>query len=284
MIRGHQIILLICLGFIFFSCEKKEDLPNDIVASYGKDLLTEKEINGATVMAKNSEDSFFLATKFIRNWMKREVLIDQANKKLGELSQEQQKLIDTYEQDLKIHELRKLYIKELANAKITNQHIRTYYQSNKKNFELKENIVQLYYIKIPNQYNNFDRAWWAFQKNNTIELNKLTEYVNQNDGYVFNNTEKWLRFVDVLKELPINLYNEEHFLSNNQLLRIRDKAFTYFIKIVNFKIKDDLSPFEFEKEKIREILINKRKISYLDSFENELIRQAINNNQLKLYQ
>jgi len=266
------------------ACQNKQELPQEVVASFGDKILTKKEVAQATTGAKNQEDSFFLATKFVRSWMKRQVLIYQANQQLGQLSEEQQKLIDTYEGDLQIHELRKKYVKEISKMEITETDLFAYYQSNKKNFELKENIVQLEFIKIPNQYKNMEQSWKHFKRNKRNKRNELVQYVQQNDGFQFNDTNKWLRFVDVLKEIPINTYNEEHFLSNNKFIRIKDQSFTYFVRILNFKIKDDLSPFAFENEKIKEILINKRKISFLDSIENKMIRDAIQNNKLKLYQ
>lgn len=279
----YTLSLLIIAKFLV-ACQKKQELPQEVIASFGDNILTKKEVVQATLGAKNQEDSFFLATKFVRSWMKRQVLIYQANQQLGQLSEEQQKLIDTYEGDLQIHELRKKNVKEISKMEITDTDLFAYYQSNKKNFELKENIVQLEFIKIPNQYKNMEQSWNYFKRNKKNKRNKLVEYVQQNDGFQFNDTNKWLRFVDVLKEIPINTYNEEHFLSNNKFIRIKDQSFTYFIRILNFKIKDDLSPFTFEKEKIKEILINKRKISFLDSIENKMIRDAIQNNKLKLYQ
>jgi len=44
--------------------------------------------------------------------------------------------------------------------------------------------------------------------------------------------------------------------------------------ITDFRIKDALSPIEFEKDKIRDIILYQRKLTFLKDHEAELLKSA----------
>jgi hypothetical protein len=105
----------------------------------------------------------------------------------------------------------------------------------------------------------------------------------KNGGNAFLESEKWVAFDDILKVVPINTYNQESFINNNRLFKIDEEKYTWYVKIIDFRIKDNLSPFEFVEDNIHEILLNKRKVEILNKLENELVLKAIKENQIKVY-
>jgi len=52
---------------------------------------------------------------------------------------------------------------------------------------------------------------------------------------------------------------------------------------LGFKIKDNLSPLGFEKENIRNIMINKRKMELIDKMQNDLYKEAEKNNDFEIF-
>ena len=54
-----------------------------------------------------------------------------------------------------------------------------------------------------------------------------------------------------------------------------------FIK--DFQIKGSISPLAFEKEKIKDVLLNKKKIDYLKQLEDELYQNALAKKKIKIY-
>jgi hypothetical protein len=50
----------------------------------------------------------------------------------------------------------------------------------------------------------------------------------------------------------------------------------------DFRIKNSLSPLEFEKGKIREIILNKRKIILIKKREREIIEAAYSNGEVNI--
>ena len=57
----------------------------------------------------------------------------------------------------------------------------------------------------------------------------------------------------------------------------------YFIYINDYMIKNDLSPIEVVFDKIKDVILNKRKVKYLEDLENKIYNNALNNNEIKIY-
>ena len=90
-------------------------------------------------------------------------------------------------------------------------------------------------------------------------------------------------FDDLLKEIPIKTYNKEQFLQNNRLVEVQDSAYIYFVNIKGFKIKDSVSPLSFEKDNIKNIILNKRKLELIDSMNKDIYDNALKNKNFEIY-
>jgi hypothetical protein len=99
----------------------------------------------------------------------------------------------------------------------------------------------------------------------------------------FLDTTQWIPFDELLKNIPLEVYNKKLFLENNKFVKIKDKQHVFYVKFVDFKIKDDLSPLALEKENIRMILINKRKMELIREMREKLYRNALNKNEIEIY-
>ena len=87
--------------------------------------------------------------------------------------------------------------------------------------------------------------------------------------------QNWLLFNDILKEIPINTYNQEEYLKNNRIIEIQDSVFVYLMNIKGFMIKESLSPLSFERNNIRDIIINKRKLALIENMKNDVYNNAL---------
>ena len=67
------------------------------------------------------------------------------------------------------------------------------------------------------------------------------------------------------------------------LLFWRDNQFKYFLKVTNRKTAGSTEPFDFAKDKIRIILMNQSKTTFIHEFENELYNKAQKKGKIKRY-
>ena len=121
--------------------------------------------------------------------------------------------------------LNKLALQQIDTAFSEND-LEAYYEENKDEFELTQNIIKLVFFKIPRSTENMDLLWSGFKKNDETVLSKLKN-IAEEDGNYFTNEDQWVYFDDILKETPINAYNQEHYLSNNKFINLNDGSFVF---------------------------------------------------------
>ena len=69
----------------------------------------------------------------------------------------------------------------------------------------------------------------------------------------------------------------------NNFVELKDGAHWYEIYILDKRIKEDISPLVYEKAKIKEILLNKRKVEVLQKIENNIYRKGQEENSFEIY-
>mgnify|MGYP003340022412 FL=1 len=80
-----------------------------------------------------------------------------------------------------------------------------------------------------------------------------------------------------MKEIPGTTLNPDFFLRTNKFIDVADSSFRYFVNIKSYKIKNTLSPLAFEKENIRNIIINKRKLDLIEEMKRTVLENGKGN-------
>jgi len=64
---------------------------------------------------------------------------------------------------------------------------------------------------------------------------------------------------------------------------LEEKDYSYFVEILDFRIRNSTSPYEFEKPRIKNILLHKRKVELLQQIEDEIVEEAYRDLKVKTY-
>ncbi|MDQ3071727.1 MAG: hypothetical protein M3Q97_00490, partial [Bacteroidota bacterium] len=98
-------------------------------------------------------------------------------------------------------------------------------------------------------------------------------------------TSVWYYFDNITKEIPlIESYSPSHFVRNNGYVELKDSAHVYMVRIIDHRLKDDISPYSLEKTRIREILRNQKQVQYLKEKEKELFQDGIASKNIRISQ
>jgi hypothetical protein len=82
-----------------------------------------------------------------------------------------------------------------------------------------------------------------------------------------------------LAEIP----NKIQFLKTNPYYQTSDDNYLYFLKVVEYRISDNISPLEFVKDDIRNIILNKRKVELAKKLEDEVYNNAVSEKEFEVY-
>ena len=89
-----------------------------------------------------------------------------------------------------------------------------------------------------------------------------------------------------MKNTPLvnDITDKADFLKKTDLSISSDDEFNYYLKIKEYKISGEISPLEFVRDDIVNIIINRRKIKLADQLRDEVYNQAKRNNDFEIYE
>ncbi len=284
MLRHSSYIFLFVVLIASGSCkEKKAGKQEEILAEYKGKFLYKSDIPEDVWSSINNNDSSNQLKSIIDKWLENAVLVGEAESSLSDEKKDKQKLIEDYRNSLLIYEYQQQLIREKLDTGVTEADIIAFYDNNKAAFQLKKNIVKIRYVRINRKNADLNKLRKLMQNptpENDTELKSYAEKQAEN-FYIDSN---WLYLDDITKEIPLNEnYSQQRFLANNKFITIEEKDVLYLLYIIDFRIKDAVSPLEFEKDKIRDILLYRRKLEFLKGVQKSLFDKAVKNGDIKYY-
>jgi hypothetical protein len=259
---------------IISACKSSPDPGEKVVARVYDSYLYVKDLNGKLPVNISRADSSGLIKEYIDTWVKQQLLIKQAEKNLSDEDKDFTSQLEDYRNSLLIYKYETQLIKQNLDTVITDNEITDYYEKNKSNFELKENIVKVIYVKIPRSVPmTVPKLYIGSDK--PADRKKLQDFCVKYAVNYYLDDQNWLLFNDILKEIPINTYNQEEYLKNNRTIEIQDSSFSYLLSIKGFMIKESVSPLSFEEKNIRDIIINKRKLKLIEDMKQDVFKNAV---------
>ncbi len=283
--KYYKFIFFIIL-FFSFACNNKNGKEGGRVLARVHDVyLYDTDIDGIVPPNSNAKDSLMIVKSFINNWIRQQLVVMQAESNLPEDQKDFTKQLETYRNSLITYSYESLLIRQKLDTIVSDEEIAKYYEESKNNFQLKNNIVKVDYVKINknNIYNKNIKRLIQTRDTNLVLLDSLRYYCESYAQDFIIDPDQWIYFDDLLKLVPINTYNQEIYLKNNTFVELEDSPYKYYVNFLDFSIKDELSPLDFEKENIKRMILNRRKGELLNKMHNDIFVEALNSNAIEIF-
>lgn len=280
----HAALVLIFLAALVSACSH---LPGsrgkgNAIARVHNQYLYPTDIEGLVPPGTSQKDSLEIINTYIQNWVRQNLLIRQAENNLDASGTNFQREVEQYRNSLVIFQYESELVKQKLDTAVSMAEITEYYNKNRENFLLHENIVRSDYIISDKDSPQISSLRRLFQTTSGKDFRKLASLCEQHaTGYSLGDTT-WYALSDLAKKVPINPANPDA-LPINRIIEFQDDDFRYLLKITDFKSKESISPLVFETNNIRAIILNKRKTELLKKMEEDLMQQAIRNNYFEVY-
>ncbi len=260
------------------------DSDRQPAARANNSYLYKDELVGIIAPGTPQEDSAKLVEAYINTWIRKQLLIQEASRKIDiNEAQVERKILD-YRYSIIAYEYQTYYIKQHLDTAISANEIETYYKGNIDNFVLKQNIVQGTFIKIPKNAPRTQKIKELIFSTREKDQNELKSYcLSFSVAYHISGTN-WVVFDELVKNSPMAEYpNKIQFLKSTPYFETSDENFLYFLRIAQYRISDNVSPLEFVKDDIRNIILNKRKVELAKQLEDEVYNSGLDQNQFEIY-
>lgn len=276
---GSIIAVLLLSACSFFT--NKED--GKLVATVNDKSLYERDIADLFNTDMSPEDSTDVANAYIDKWVKDNLLLQKAELNLTLDQKDFEKQLENYRNSLIIFNYEKRLVEQNLDTNIEESEVVAYYEQNSSNFELKSNIVKAVYVKITPEAPKVEKLRSALQLRKEEDFSLLEEYCVQFAENYFIDTAEWLPFSELKKMANLTVENETDYIRSNQIKEWSDSTGTYFVHIVDRKVKSDISPIAFAREEIKAILLNKRKLVLIAEMKQNIYEEAVRKKQFEIY-
>ncbi|HEX2936887.1 MAG TPA: peptidylprolyl isomerase [Bacteroidales bacterium] len=285
--KGNLTILTVfgAVLLLLWNCKggSKPVVNNVAVAKVYDKYLYTKDIQHIFPKNVTKQDSIELAQSYINTWIKNQLILRKAEMNLSPEELDIQEQLDNYRSSLLIYKYEEQMVKQKTDTTFTEEELKKYYDENTPNFVLDESLVKALYLKIPKTAPDIENVKTWYKSNNKEDIKKL-------DSYCYNYATKydyfenqWVSFSLIKRELPKNIDDETEYLKNNNFIELEDAGFYYLVYIKDKNLAGSLAPYAFTKGKIKDILLNKRKVKFLSDLETNIFNDAQDHNSFEIY-
>jgi hypothetical protein len=279
-----KYLFSILIVLLLFSCNRRRHPENDeILARVYDSYLFSSELENVIPAGINVKDSLMLAKNYINNWVRQNLVVYQAEHNLTEEQKDFEKQLESYRNSLITYQYETQLILQKLDTNISEIEIEAYYEQNRQNFDLRDNILICNFIALNPDTTDVELFGRLLQSDQISDIDTLRLLCTQQAASCYLNREKWVLFSDLTREIPISTYDEESFIRNNTFVKIKENYFVYLIRILDFRISGTESPIGFERDNIRRIILNKRKTTLIKTMENEIFNGALEKNEIEIF-
>ncbi len=274
-------ILILCV-VLFFSCryfafEEKKTKTSEVIARVNTSKLFKKDFYDILPKDITKQDSAVIMRGYIQKWAVKKLLLEKSknNSSLEDLNNIEN-LVKDYRESLLINSYKEQLIKQQLDTIVTDSELKKYYELNKENFKLKEELIKIKYLHTSSKINDKKEIISLFRKNKTEELEKRELNFK---SYNFNDLS-WKKLDDVLSYLP---FSKRKLLRKTRLLTKQDAKNLYLVSVKDVLLKNSIAPLSYIKPILKQVILHKRKIELIKELETILIKDATKNNNFKIY-
>ncbi len=276
---------LFFLSLFFVSCQYfEEQVEENVVARVGTEYLYESDTENLVGPTTSKEDSALIVNLFINNWATQKLLMEKAKINLSsEKLQAYDELVENYKTDLYTKGYTDIIATQSLNTEISEKEYETFYNQNKDNFLLNEELIQLRYIHVGNENTSINTLRQQLIRFNEKDQKSLQEREIQFKSFLLNDS-LWVQANTVMERIPaVTPENVGQLLKKSNSIELQDSLGVYLIYVKDVLLRNDFAPVSYVKPTIEQIILNRRKLDIVRNLEKDILQDAIKNKKFEDY-
>ncbi len=281
--KRHFYLIVLILGLLSGCSYFSDSSPGDVViAKVGDKLLLRRELASSLPVGITRTDSVNQAKDFVQRWVKHELMLLMAEENLAEDQKDVQRELDAYRTSLLIHRYQQQLVSQRLDTAVTASDIRQFYDQNPQKFILDQDIVKAVYIELPKSEAKADqlKRWMgALDDQSRTELEKFSfRYATKFDYF----NEQWIDFSQIRSRMPVSFAGADITLKKNRFIEASDNNKYYLAAIKDYKLKGEKAPFEFVNDRIANLILNNRKMEFIEELQKNIYQKGKKENLFKI--
>ena len=271
--------LLLLTGCDYFEKSSKEVV---LAECYGK-YLYESDLKGIVPENATIMDSIQLVNNFIDSWVKRQVLIHQAENNLNKEELDLKKQMEEYRNSLVIYAYESQLINQKLDTVVSEDEIEAYYEQNKENFQLRNTMVRVAYVILNEDCEQKEVFKKLMSDRETLLLQNIDVQATYYAVKSYLDVDHWMRLDELTNIVPIEIFNTESFLKKNQFVCFDMNDYTDMLRFVDYLLEESTSPLEMELDNIKSVILAQRKQALIERMRNSVYEKAKKERAFEVY-
>jgi hypothetical protein len=283
MLRTLPLVAI--LFFTLNGCSLfEQNRQEEPLARVFENYLYPSDLTDAVPEGSSRQDSMVIATRYVETWVKDQLMLNRAEQALSDEQKDFEKQIEEYRRSLLVYSYRQKLLQQKLDTAVSENEIQAYYEENINNFLLNENVIKGTFVKIPLSAPRVDelRRWsWNSREQ---DLEEMEKYCITHADKFSNFSNNWVYFSSIKVQLPMQISAPSRYLRYNKNIETTDSGFRYMLHVSDHVTEGEAAPLELVSNDIKNILMNKRKIEFIQDLEQRVYNDGVNRNQFEIYQ
>ena len=271
--------LLLMAGCDYFQKNSKEVV---VAECYGK-YLYESDLKGIVPEGTTIMDSIQRVSTFIDSWVRRQVLIHQAENNLNMEELDLKKQMDEYRNSLVIYAYESQLINQKLDTVVSEDEIAEYYEQNKEDFQLRNTMVRVAYVILDEGNKQEEDFKKLMSDPDTLLLQNIDVLAMYYAAKSYLDVDQWMRLDELTNIIPIEILNAESFLKKNKFVCFDMNEYTYMVRFVEYLLEESTSPLELVRDNIKSVILAQRKQALIDKMHTSLYEKAKRDRAFEVY-
>lgn len=277
-------LIFIMLMLVLGGCSQQHDHKGKTpLVEVAGNFLYQEDLQSALPLNLSADDSVLFAENYIRTWIEDVLLFDKAEDNVRD-DGKVKTLVENYRRSLVMHTYQEELVRQQLSEEITQAQLAEYYEQNKSLFLLEKPLVKGLFMKVPLQSPGWAEVRRLYKQRTSEAIEKLEKYSLRNAVTYDYFYDRWRPLEEVEAMMPMKKGETvDDRLKSGSDVELKDTAFHYFLHIEEYLGKNEPKPLDVAQEEIKEILINLKRVEFINRVKEDLYRQVQEKNGINYY-
>ena len=276
-ICAYMVLVLLAASCSLFQSR------GDILAKIGKDVLYKSDVAKLVPSGTSPEDSAYMVDQYVRSWALVRLKTLKASEQLTPEERDISREIESFRNDLLSFRYEKMFMESRIDTAVSPSQVEEYYEGHPQSFKYDYPVVKARYIVINVRspyYSNIKELYKSKDEDKVAELAELSRsYAERYEDY----GGRYVSISQLAKDVGMMVSDLEEISAKQNSYILEGAQKNTLIFFVDRFAPQTLTPMEFNEEKIKDAIISIRKQEILSKLEQDLLKEALDNKKLQIY-
>lgn len=253
------------------------------VARVGNYYLYVSSLQGLVPEGSDREDSVEITKAYIDNWVRRHLILMEAESQLSPEQKDVTQKLEEYRQSLLQYRIENEVIAPLMDTVVDADLVLTYYKANKSQLALRRPLLMARFVKLDRDAPRLDLVKSLLRGRRPRDFKELEEYCFQYAAQFQLVDTSWMYVDEVMRGTPNEVFQAFDFGNKGLVQEKTDSLFRYLLVVRDYKAVGEVPPLAFEAENIRSLILLQRRQEFIERYYKDLYRRSLEEKKYEIF-